>query len=80
MPCPALLEEPGLVYNQNCIIRGERREQIVAHDVAQRVGIPPATAKDRLLPPRARIARRFRAHPAGLAPLVAQKPIQKQAC
>src|SRR5271168_3221839 len=36
--------------------------------------------KDRLLPPWTRIASRLRAHPTGLALLIAEQTLQKQAC
>src|SRR5271165_2572670 len=52
---------------------------IVAHNVAQRIRIPSATAQKRLLPPRTRIASRFGAHPSGLPPLITKQPIQEQA-
>ena len=47
----ALLQEPGLVDDQHRIVGTERLDHIVARDVAKRVRIPPATAKNRLLPP-----------------------------
>jgi hypothetical protein len=50
----------------------------IAHDVAQRICVPPAAAQDRLLAPGTRIASCFRAHPARLARLVPQQAIQKQ--
>ena len=51
----------------------------VAHQVTQRIGIPPVTAQKRLLPPRPRIVRCLRgAHPSGLATLVAKQPVHKQ--
>jgi hypothetical protein len=49
----------------------------LAHDLAQRVGVPPAVAQDRLLTPGARIARRLGAHPARLSRFVANKSLQK---
>src|ERR1700730_2627992 len=55
-------------------------DDIVAHDIAQGIGIPIPAAQDRLLPPWTRIASRLRAHPAGLALLVAEQTFQKQAC
>ena len=54
----ALLEKAGLVDHQHRIGGAKRLDHIVAHDVAQPVRIPPPAAKDRLLPPRPRIARR----------------------
>src|ERR1700678_4017164 len=55
-------------------------DDIIAHDIAQAIGIPITAAKDRLMSPRARIAGRLRAHPAGLALLIAEQTFQKQAC
>jgi hypothetical protein len=49
---------------------------IVAHQVAQCIGIPPV---NRLLPPRPRIARCLRAHPSGFTTLVAKHPVHEQA-
>lgn len=68
----ALFQEPGLVDDQYRIVGTQRLDHIVANDVAKRVRIPPATAKNSLLPPRARIPRRLGAHPPGLATLVIQ--------
>jgi hypothetical protein len=65
-----LLQEPGLVDDENRIFRRERLEQILAREVAKRVRVSPVTAKDRLLPPRPRITRRLGPHPARLAPHV----------
>jgi len=77
-PQDALLEEAGLVDHQHRVRVGQRLQRVVAHDVAQRLRVPAATAEDGLLPPRPGVARRLGAHPAGLAPLVTQQPIQKQ--
>ena len=68
----ALLEESGLVDDQHRIVGGERLHHIITHNVAKRIRIPPATAEDRLLPPRSRITDRLGAHPPGLASLVTQ--------
>ena len=73
----ALLQKAGFVDDQNRVLIGERFQRVIADDVAQCIRIPPAAAQDRLLTPRPGIARRLRAHPAGLARLVAQKPVQK---
>jgi len=75
--CPALLEKSGLINDQNRIIGGECLDDIVAHKVAQGVSIPTSTAQNGLLTPWARITRSLRAHPSGLAPLIAQQPIQE---
>src|SRR6202453_3700455 len=53
-------------------------DHIAAYDIAQGIRIPIPAAQDRLLPPRARIASRFRAHPAGLALLIAEQALQEQ--
>src|SRR5262249_20123624 len=51
---------------------------IVADHVPQRVGIPPIAAQKCLLPPRTRVARRLRAHPSGLATLVAEQSVNEK--
>ena len=73
----ALLEEAGLVEHQHRPRVGQRLERVVAHQVAQRVRLPAAAAEDGLLPPRAGIARRLGPHPARLAPLRPEQPIQE---
>src|SRR5712672_4027559 len=50
---------------------------IVAHHIAQSIGIPPVTAQNRLLPPWPRIARRLRPHPSGFATLVAKQTVHE---
>ena len=74
----ALLEEAGLVEHQHGILVGQRLQRVVAHHVAQRVGLPAAAAEDGLLPPGAGVARRLRPHPARLAPLGAEQAVQEQ--
>ncbi len=74
----ALLEKAGFIDHQHRIRVRKMLDDIVAHQVTQRIGIPPVTAQERLLPPRTRIARRFRAHPSGLATLVAKQPVYEQ--
>ena len=49
----------GIEALRNRICGARRLHRIIAHDVAKRIRIPPATAKHRLLPPRPRIARRL---------------------
>jgi hypothetical protein len=71
----ALLEKAGLVQHQHGIGCCQGLEGVVAHQVAQRVGIPAATAQHRLLPPGAGITGRFGAHPAGLAPFRPEQPV-----
>ena len=51
-------------------------EDLGAHQVTQCIGIAPVTAQNRLLPPR--IARCLRAHPSGVATLVAKQPAYEQ--
>src|SRR3954468_24385091 len=66
---PPLLEKAGLVYDQHRTRIGQGLKGIVAHQIAQRLGVPLSPAEQRLLAPGARIARRLRPHPARLAPL-----------
>src|SRR5208337_4435553 len=73
----ALLQEPRLVDDENSVVVGQRFERVIAHDVAQRVSVPLAATQNGLLPPRTGIARGFRPHPAGLAPLLAKQTLQK---
>ena len=75
----ALLQKTGLVDDQNRILISQRFQRVIAHHVAQGIRVPSPPAQDRLLPPRTGIARRFRAHPARLAPLVPQQPVEEQA-
>ena len=78
--CLALLEEPGFINHQHRIIVREMLDDILAHHVAQRIGLPPVTPQKRLLPPRPRIASCLGAHPSRLAPLIAKQSVQEQAC
>src|SRR5258705_11469564 len=55
-------------------------DDIVAHDIAQGIGIPIPATKDSLLAPWTRIASCLRPHPAGLALLITEQTFQKQAC
>src|SRR5271154_39739 len=75
----ALLEKAGLVDDEDRIVICQMLDDIAAHDIAQGIGIPIPATKDRLLPPWTRIASRLRAHPAGLALLIAEQTFQKQA-
>jgi hypothetical protein len=75
--CFALLQEAGLVNDENRRLLGKRLQRVLAHDLAQCIGVPPAAAQDRLLTPGAGIARCLRAHPAGLSRFVAKKSVQK---
>src|SRR5215217_1914838 len=47
----ALLQKTGLVNDQNGVIRRQVFERVLAHNIAQRIGIPAAPPQDRLLPP-----------------------------
>jgi hypothetical protein len=74
----ALLQKSGLINHQYRIIIAKMLDDIVVHHIAQRIGLSAVTAQKGSLPPSTRIARRLGAHPAGLAPLIAEQPIQKQ--
>jgi hypothetical protein len=43
----ALLQKAGLVDDKNRLLIGQRFQRVIAHNVAQRIGVPVATAKDR---------------------------------
>src|SRR5271167_582355 len=75
----ALLEKAGFIDHQHRVLVRKMLGGIVAHQLAQRIGIPPVTAQNRLLPPRPRIARCLRAHPSGFTTLVAKQPVHEQA-
>jgi hypothetical protein len=55
-------------------------DDIIADNITQSIGIPIPATQNRLLPPRARIASRLRAHPTGFALLISEQTFQKQAC
>jgi len=76
----ALFEKAGLVDHENRIVIRQMLDDIVADDIAQSISIPIPTTKDRLLPPRARIASRLCAHPAGFTLFISKQTFQKQAC
>src|SRR5713101_5171625 len=76
----ALLEKAGLVDDEDRIVIRQFLDDIVADNIAQGIGIPIPATKDRLLPPWTRIASRLRAHPTGLALLIAEQTFEKQAC
>src|ERR1700716_1105437 len=76
----ALLEKAGLVDHEHRVVIRQMLDDIVADNIAQGIGIPIPATKDRLLPPWTRIASRLRAHPTGLASLIAEQTFQKQAC
>jgi hypothetical protein len=75
MPC--LLEEAGLINDQNRIIIGQCLKCIITHDVAQPISIPVAAAKNGLLAPGTGVTRSLCPHPAGLASLITKKAIKK---
>src|SRR6266576_479707 len=77
--CLALLEKAGLIDHQHRVLIGKMLSDIVAHHIAQSIGIPPVTAQNRLLPPWPRIARRLRPHPSGFATLVAKQTVHEYA-
>jgi hypothetical protein len=72
-----LFEKAGLVDHQHRIVVRQMLDHIVAYDIAQGIRIPIPAAQDRLLPPRTGIACRLRAHPTGLAPLIAEQSFQE---
>src|SRR5260370_40866789 len=76
----ALLEKTGLVDDEDRIVICQMLDNIVAHDIAQGISIPIPATQDRLLPPWTSIASCLRAHPTGLALLIAEQTIQKKAC
>src|ERR1700694_4016751 len=75
----ACLEKPGLVDHQHCVVIRQMLDDIVTHDIAQRIGVPIPATQDRLLPPWAAIAGRLRAPPTCLALLVPEQTFKKQA-
>src|SRR5258707_7850810 len=76
----ALFEKAGLVDHEDRIVICQMLNDIVAYDIAQGVSIPIPATQDRLLPPRAGIASRLRAHPTGLALLISEQTFQEQTC
>ena len=72
-----LLEKAGLVDHQHRSGRGQRLQRILAHHVPQGIRVPVAAAEHRLLAPRPRITCGFSPHPAGLAPLRPEQPIEE---
>jgi hypothetical protein len=52
----ALLEKACLIDHQDRIVIRQMLDDVIAHDVAQRVGVPSAATQDRLLPPAAGFA------------------------
>jgi hypothetical protein len=76
----ALLEKAGLVDHEDRVVIRQMFDDIIANDIAQAVSIPIPATQDRLLPPRAGIASRFRSHPTGFALLIPGQTLEKQAC
>jgi hypothetical protein len=61
LPC---LRKPVSSINQHRIVVRQMLDHIVAYNIAQVISIPIPAVQDRLLPPRAGIASRLRAHRA----------------
>ena len=76
--CLALLEKAGFIDHQNRILVRKVLDDIVAHDVAQRIRFPPVPTQKRLLPPRTGVAGRLSAHPPGLATLITKQTVQEK--
>jgi hypothetical protein len=74
----ALLQKARLIENQNRIRISQGLERIVAHEIAQRIGVPARPIEKRLLAPRTSIARGLGAHPSRLAPLRPEQGVQEQ--
>src|SRR6266478_3885248 len=55
-------------------------DDIIAHDIAQGIGVPIPTTQNCLLPPWTRIASRLRSHPTGFALLISEQTFQEQPC
>jgi hypothetical protein len=75
---PTLLEKAGLIDHQHRIRIGKGLDYVIAHHIAERIGLPLRPTQQSLLAPRPGIARGFRAHPARLAPLRTKQSIQKE--
>src|ERR1019366_1119750 len=75
-----LLQKSSLIDNENRILISQAFQRIIAHNVAQRIGVPSAATQNGLLTPGTGIACRLCTHPASLAPLSAKQPIQEQTC
>ena len=77
--CLALLQKAGLVDDQHRIIMSEMLDDIIAYEIAQRIGIPAITPQKLLLAPWTGIARCLCPHPTGLAPFLAEQSVNKRA-
>ena len=75
----ALLQEPGLVENQDARRIAKPLDHIIPADVARLLLIPLRPAKQRLHPPGRRIASVFGQLPAVLAFGAANQPLKKKA-
>src|SRR3981081_4085793 len=75
---PAPLDQAGLVDHEHRIVIRQMLDDIITYDIAQGIGIPIHPTQDRLLPPWAGIASRFRPHPARLASLPSEQTFQEQ--
>jgi len=73
-----LLEETGLVDDQDYLVGRKVLTNIVSYDVAKLVCLPSPAAQNSLLPPGPRIPCSLGAHPTRLAALVTQQAVQKQ--
>jgi hypothetical protein len=65
----ALFQKTRFINDQNRIGNCEILDDIVAHNIAQRIAIPSAATQNSLLTPGSRIARSLCPHPPGLATL-----------
>ena len=75
---PSLLEEAGLVENQNRIWVGKRLQCILKRHVAQGIRIPASATEQRLLTPEPGIARDFGSRPASLAPFGTKQSVRER--
>jgi hypothetical protein len=72
-----LLEEAGLVEDQDGVRLGQCLDHMLAHDIAQRIRVPLAAPEHRLLTPRSGIASGLGSHPPSLTPLCPEQAFQK---
>jgi hypothetical protein len=74
----ALLQKTSLIDHKDRVVISQRFECVVANNVPQIVGIPPASPQNGLLPPWARIAGCVCPHPARLPALIAKQTVEKK--
>jgi hypothetical protein len=74
----ALLDKAGLVDHQRGVRLDQRLEGVVAHNVAQAVGVPARPSEHGLLAPRPWVAGSLGAHPPRLAPLRPEQLVQER--